>query len=240
MPTDTPPAKTGLGRLWGHVLNASVDLGLAERLPAPGEPADPHTQAPAPASPRAVVAPLPRPLVNSALANELKESARATLIAAMEASGATLVDQLLDLLESLQEDIKDETALYRAAIKVMVKQGHSVHDLRQDFDKCIGALEESDRKFEATLKGQLERRVGTKMKAATDAREQIKALQDQIGQLQSQIAELGAAAHEAESGIAEEQAQLALAQTQFTQTYDTIRAGVESHCAKVTQYGEKL
>jgi chromosome segregation ATPase len=175
-----------------------------------------------------------------ALITSLDQSARDQLIAAMEASGAHLVEELIDLLDTMKENITDEAALYKTAVKILVKKGHTLVDIRQDFDKCIGALEAKDREFESQLKGQLDLRVGSKSAAVAACKSQIADKQAEITKLQSQIAELGAKAHEAQEGIAAEQGKLGLAQSRFSLGYNALRGEIASKCAKVNQYSEKL
>jgi len=170
----------------------------------------------------------------------LDTSSRDQLVAAMEASGAQLVEDLMDMIGTLRENISDEAALYKAALKILVKQGNTVSAIRQDFDKCIGALEATNRDFASQLKTQLDKRVGGKLKIAQDCKAQMAAKQQQIEDLQDEVANLAAQAHEAESSVADEQAKLDLAQQRFTHNYTAIRGEIEGTCAKVAQHGEKL
>jgi chromosome segregation ATPase len=170
----------------------------------------------------------------------LDTSSRDQLVAAMEASGAQLVEDLMDMIGTLRENISDETALYKAALKILIKQGNTVSAIRQDFDKCIGALEATSRDFAAQLKAQLDKRVGGKLKIAQDCKAQMAAKQQQIETLQNEVANLAAQAHEAESSVADEQAKLDLAQQRFTHNYTAIRGEIEGTYAKVAQHGEQL
>jgi len=201
-----------------------------------GETAAQHTAVTA----RPAATPAAPPVGDPGLVATLDESSRAQLVASMEASGAQLVEDLMDMLGTLRENITDEAALYKAALKILIKQGNTVLAIRQDFDKCIGALETTNREFAAQLKSQLDKRVGGKLKTAQDCKAQIAAKQQQIEALQNEVANLAAQAHEAEGSVADEQAKLDLAQQRFTHNYTAIRGEIEANCAKVAQYGEKL
>jgi hypothetical protein len=204
----------------------------------------PTAAAPAPASAtpsRPVAAPkVVAAAVDQQILASLDDSAKKQLIDAMEKSGAHFVEEFSDYLETLRESIEDEAGLYKAALKLLLKKGGSLSAIRQDFDKCIGALEAKDREFGAQLKGELDRRVGTKQKTVADCQAQIEAKQEQIQKLQSEIGDLGATAHEAQGGISAEQDKLNLAQSRFTLVYKALRSEIEANSAKVTQYGEKL
>ena len=173
-----------------------------------------------------------------ALIASLDKSARDQLIAAMEASGAHLVEELIDLLDTMKESITDEAALYKTAIKILMKKGHTLVDVRQDFDKCIGALEAKDREFESQLKGQLDLRVGSKSTTVAACQSQITDKRMEIAKLQSEIVQLTESARVAQDGITAEQAKLNLAQSRFTLSYNALRGEITSKCNKVNQYSE--
>lgn len=158
----------------------------------------------------------------------------------MRAAKAPLVEDLGDMLETLRDSIPDEGSLYKAALKILAKKGFAVTAIREDYDKCIGALEASSREFAAQLKGQLDARVGAKLKTVEDCNQQIAGKQKQIAALQEEAAALAVTAHEAQNGITDEQAKLNLMQERFTINYQALRTEMERNCAKVTQYGEKI
>lgn len=240
---------------WNSLGDTLVTIGLAEKVDAPTPEAaieEAKATAVAAASPppkvaaamAAVPAPTPdapkSPSIEPELVKNFDDLARKQLIAAMEGSGASLVEDLEMLLSTLRENITDETALYKSALKILIKQGHSIDAIRQDFDKCIGALEDEDRQFGVNLKRQMEGRVGSRIKEVTACNEAIQAKQAQIEQLQTEIAELASKAHEAQGEVTGEQAKLDLAQSRFTLNYNALKSQIESHSGKVMQYGEGL
>jgi len=222
-----------MATFWEKMQKVGVALSLAEEVE---EQPNAEETVPSPVAPKIQTV---AAAADPTLVATLDQSARKQLVDAMEASGASLVEELMDLLETLRESITDETALYKAAIKILGKKGNTVVAIRQDFDKCVGALEAKDREFESQLKAQFDKRVGSRSKIVSDCHEQISDKQAQIAQLQSEIATLGATAHETQAGIAEEQSKLELAQARFTLTYKTLRGEIEASCAKVAQYEGK-
>jgi chromosome segregation ATPase len=170
----------------------------------------------------------------------LDQGSRTKLIAAMRGAKAPLVEELSDMLDTLKENIPDEGSLYKAALKILAKKGFAITAIREDYDKCIGALESSNREFAAQLKGQLDARVGAKHKVVEDCNQQMADKQSQIAALQAEVATLAATAHEAENGIAAEQTKLNLMQERFNINYQALRTEMERNCAKVIQYGEKI
>ena len=158
----------------------------------------------------------------------------------MDSAGAKLVEDLMDTLEVLEASIPDEAALYAAALNLLKKKGHGLGDIRQDFDKCIGALETKDREFEAQLKAQYQKRVGSKNALIENCKGDIAARQSQITALQAEMAELGVKSHEAEEAVKEETQKLELAQARFTLGYNRLHSEMEAHITKTMKYGEAL
>lgn len=180
----------------------------------------------------------PRP-ADAALIESIDKAAREQLGAALEGSGANLVRELGDLLDSLREAIPDPKAAHKAAIKVLLKKGNTISGICSDYDKCIGVLEGKDREFAAQLKSQFDKRVGSRSKLVEDCGVQMATKKAQVEQLQAEIAELSSKSSEAQSEILEEQSKLQLAQSRFTAGYKALRAQIESQRAETAQYGEK-
>jgi chromosome segregation ATPase len=171
---------------------------------------------------------------------ELDKAARQQLIQAMEDSKVPLVEELGDLLESLRESIPDEKALYKAALKILVKKGSSISAICSDMDKCIGVLEDKDREFLSQLKSQFDKRVGSKKTAVDSCKQQVDAKRVQIRALESDISTLETQGQEAQGSISEEEEKLSQVQGRFEMVYRATRSEIESQRAKIAQYGEKL
>lgn len=177
------------------------------------------------------------PVVDPELVKSIDASAQKQLIDAIGASGAELVEELGDIIETLKESIPDETALYKAALKMLGKKGHTAVAILGDYDKCLGVIEAKDREFEGQLKAQFDKRVGSKQQAIANFRDQITQKQAQIAQLQQEMSDLGVKAQEVQAEVGEEEQKLNLAQDRFSRVYQTIRAAIEAQRAKVAQYG---
>lgn len=203
----------------------------AEAAPAPAHQPPPQAHANVPAAPDPEEA-----ARNAALDKMVKKQ----LADAIEQAGAALVEELVDLMDTLRDSIPDEKLRYTTALKILMKKGSSVVAICTDIDKCIGALEAKEREFNATLKDQFDKRVGGRGDVVTSCDEQIAAKTAQITQLQNEIADLTVKKSEAQTGISEEKDKLEQAQERFTLAYHTFRTEIESQRAKITQYGESL
>lgn len=228
---------------WLEGLGEAVKGAFVEYKEVPDAPGEekPAVSAPTPSpvGPKATPAPATS-VADPGLMKTLDESAKKQLLDAIEASGAALVEELTDIIETLKESIDDEGALYKAALKLLGKKGHSTTDLLGDYDKCLGVIEKKDREFEAQLKGQIDKRIGARAREIEGYESQIAAKKAQVDQLQQEIADLAIKKQEAQGSVTEEQQKLELAQDRFTRVYQAIRAEVESQRAKITQYGGKV
>lgn len=229
----------GKSGIWDKLANIGVGIGLVEIKDSGSD-----SVVQEPIAPVAKVSPVSMrssaPAVDPQLISHLDKAARDQLINAMASSGAALVEELEGMLDTLKENISDEPSRYKAALKILARQGNPLVAIRQDFDKCIGALETTQREFEKNLSDQLNRRVGAKHQVVADCNAQMKAKQAEISRLQEEVAALGATAHEAQSSISDEQSKLDTAKERFTLCYETLRTEIESHSTKVSQYGEGL
>lgn len=169
---------------------------------------------------------------------EIDTMVREQLANAMADSGAKLVEELGDLLETLGESIPDEKLRYSTAIKILNKKGSSVSAICNDIDRCIGVLEQKDREFNATLNDQFNKRVGGKTQQAAACEEQIAVKRSQIDKLQSEIAELNVQHGNATAGIVEEKEKLEQVKNRFQTAYVAMRNEIDAQRAKITQYGE--
>jgi hypothetical protein len=226
------------GKFW----QVMEKIGLAETVedtPPAEAPVKPTGSVPAPAQVLPRVATVD-PAVQAKLA-ELDKSARQQLSQAMEAAGASLVEELGETLETLKESgVEDEKVRYTAAIKSLIKKGHPVSAICQDMDKCIGVLEDKNREFSSQLKGQFDKRVGSKTQTVQTCDDQIAAKIAQKAKLDQEIADLTTQKAEAQQGIHDEQNKLTQVGERFDMAYKAIRSEVESQRAKIAQYGEKL
>ena len=187
----------------------------------------------APAVPSAVAG-------DTSLVTHLDASTKKQLLDSIETASTELVDELMDLMSTLRDSIPSEAALYAAALKILVKKGHSLEDIARDFATLNGALEATDAQFVASLDGERTRRVGSRQTKIDECRAAMEEKNAQIAQLQQEISDLGVTTHETTQEMAEEEGKLQLAQARFTMGYNRLHAEFEAHSAKVTQYGATL
>lgn len=224
---------------WNKLTQVGEKLGVVETVEvSEEEEATPATPS-KPATAAAVTASKPA-AVDQAKLTELDQAAKKQLGEAMQKAGAALVEELSDLLDSLTDAIPDEKSRYTAALKILIKKGNPIGAILQDFDKCIGALEEDDRVFVGQLKAQFDKRVGSRTQAVADYDSQIATKQGQIQKLTDEIAEIVLQRDDAQKSITEEQTKLNQVQERFEMAYRALRSEVEAQRAKITQYGESL
>lgn len=178
--------------------------------------------------------------VDAAKIAAIDETSRKMLIVAMQNDGAPLVEDLSDSLETLQEAIPDEKIRYVTALKMMMKRGTPVSAVLNDFDKCLGVLDDNKRSFENDSKKQLEQKVGTKVKAVQSLDGLIVQKTAEISKMQQELVELQAKRDQEQSGISVEQSKIDQVQSRFEVVYKAIRSSVEDQRAKVAQHGEGL
>ncbi len=224
------------------LLKFLVDVGVVEKVDAP-TPTTPQAAAspptvPPPATP--ATWPPPTQVINpehSARIAELDKISRSQLEHIMANDGAPLVEKLNDTLDALADVVPDERARYLAALKLLGKDGFGVSHLLADYDKCLGALEEGLRVFEAESKDAIQLKVGSKVQAVEAIAKQIEAISAQISSLQQQIADLVVRKDSEQAGISAEQQKIDLARSRFTQLYSQVREGIETQRRKIGEYG---
>lgn len=175
----------------------------------------------------------PAPSIDHGRARELDEKARSIIIEALKNDNAPLVEEISDSLDIFAETIPDEAARFKTALKIFAKKGHSVALVLSDFDKCLGALDETQRTFESNMRSALDSQVGAKMRA-------VEALNSEIAALQASLNEKIARRDQEQAGITVEQTKIEQAQSRFTIVYGNIRQDIEQKRAKIARFGEGL
>ena len=166
-------------------------------------------------------------------AKELDDRARALIIDALKNDNAPLVEEFSDSMDTLAEAISDERARFRATLKLFNKRGHNIGAVLADFDKCLGALDETQRVFESNMKSALDSQVGAKMRA-------VEQLNSEIAALQASLNEKIARRDQEQTGITTEQTKITQAQSRFSVVYGNIRQDIEQKRAKIAGFGEGL
>ncbi len=158
---------------------------------------------------------------------------RERLTGAINKAGVLALKELGDTLDTLTEDIPDEGARLKAAVKLVSKK-YSSGALLQDIDKCIGVLEESDRIFAEETKAQSEKTVGGKTRLVEELTTALAQKEQQIAILKQEIVDTTAQRAAEAASIAGEQNKIALVQERFRSAYQAIRTTLESQRAKIT------
>lgn len=216
-------SKKGFGsRLWSLV---------AEEVPE-GPQATPAATAPAPVpvAPMAVSIPTPVAVVDPAI--------QATLEADLNTAAPEGYREIVNDLVTLAEDITDERARYRAAVRMAGKKGHSLLDLLGDLDKCLGILEAKNTEFAAEVKRQIETKVGARRSAIATREAEITAKTELMGRLQQEIAQLQHDNLLESEQISTETAKITGVGNNFRLAYQAVLANIQSIRNKISTYGE--
>lgn len=224
--------------IWNKLGEAAASLGLAEKVQdgaaaVPGAP-QPTNGSTSPAIPAVVRA--SQPPVDEGRIAKIDQQVRNRLVTAMQNDGAPLVESLSDTLDTLAEAVPDEGLRYKAALKLLTKNGHPVDAILNDFDKCLGALDESQRTFEADNAAQLDAKVGSKQRAVVEYDTKIKEKEATVASIQAEIASLRTKRDEEQSSISGEQQNIALVESRFKINHQNIREAIVSQRTKVTNY----
>lgn len=229
---------------WDKLGSSLVAVGLAEaQAPAKDATFTPHPATGIPLPPGVAANPntslVQTPVVSTpsgmdpARAKELDDRARSIIIEALKNDNAPLVEEISDSIDTLAEAIADEGMRFRTALKMFIKQGHSVAVVLSDFDKCLGALDETKRTFESNMKTALDTQVGAKIRA-------VETLNGEIAVLQATLNEKIARRDQEQAGITTEQTKITQGQSRFSVVYTNIRRDIEQKRANIVRFGEGL
>ena len=135
-------------------------------------------------------------------------------------------------LATLADALPTEELLYRAALKLAVKQGHSAAGLALDFDKALRLLEEQGRLFAADVEAQVKAKVGGREAEVTR-------LDAEIAKLQESLATLAAAREAEVRAISTDTAKIEGAKVKFEGAYQAVHAQLTDQKSKLVTYGGK-
>lgn len=106
--------------------------------------------------------------------------------AELEASAPAGYKDFVGDLATLADTLPTEELLYRSALKLVSKQGHTVAGLALDYEKCQRLLDEQGRLFDASVQDQITAKVGKRQAEVARLDGDIAKLNEQLAQLQSQ------------------------------------------------------
>jgi len=165
-------------------------------------------------------------------------AARKRLEAAIESSAPPGYVELQDTLSTLADSIPDESARWKAAMKLAAKHGHSVEILLGDFDKCIGILEQKGREFEDETQAQLKRKVGGRQATIESLDTQIKTKHEQIQQLQSDISRLSEQRDAESAALTADEQKITSVKEGFVAAYQVVHAQLTDRRNKLATFGK--
>lgn len=193
----------------------------------------------------APAAPTPAVIPTGGATKPLPAPPPAPIPAAAPAVDEGMVSRLLeDLAESAPEGYKDfigdlatladtlpsEELLYRAALKLAGKQGHTPQGLALDYDKSLRLLEEQGRLFAADVETQVKAKVGGR-------EAEVARLDTEIAKLQETLATLAATRETEVRAIATDTAKIEGAKIKFEGAYHAVHAQLTDQKSKLIAYG---
>jgi len=145
----------------------------------------------------------------------LDKSFRIKLKEAITLKSPQFFSKLNDLLTTLAEDIPNEQARYKTALKLLAKDGASPASIISDLDICISAINDKNKEFSTALNKKIEEQIGGRKQKIISLEQEIQSKNQQIQMLQADI-EKAKSQHDLEnSSITEESAKFDLRKNRF-------------------------
>jgi hypothetical protein len=115
------------------------------------------------------------------------------ILAELETSAPVGYKEFVGNLATLADALPTDDLLYKSALKLAGKQGHTAVGLALDYEKCLRLLDEQGRIFDASVQEQITSKVGGRQAELARLDGEITKLNEQMVQLQSQRASEAAA-----------------------------------------------
>jgi chromosome segregation ATPase len=196
--------------------------------PDPSQPIPPTV----PAVPAKTAASPPRP-VDQERAASLDAAARAELAPALAAS--KFQREISETMDLLKEDLPDEEARFKAAVKMIVRKGPTMVDLIGDIDSCVGVLQEKGREFREVLESQIDQKVGAKKRKMKETDDLIAAKHLQIETLSKEIQELTGQRNDIYAAINDGQREIDEVKERFEVVYKSVQDELAAKKAKLSK-----
>lgn len=135
-------------------------------------------------------------------------------------------------LATLADTLDTDDLLYRTALGLAKKQGHTPAGLALDYEKCLRLLDEQGREFDASVQEQITAKVGGRQNEVARLDQEITRLSEQLEQLQGQ--------REAEAAAIEtDTARIETTKTRFQGAFEAVRARLNDQKNKIAIFGGK-
>ncbi len=148
--------------------------------------------------------------------------------------------ELLEQLTQLAEDVVDERAKFRQAVKSVTKHGHPIVEITSDLDRTIMIVDGERERFEADIKAQTDARVGSKTSRLEQIEAAVAEKRRKITELEVEISGLGAEKASVSASIQEDSAAINASRDQFVSTHSAVRAEFVAIRDKTKTYAAEI
>lgn len=154
------------------------------------------------------------------------------ILAELEAEAPEGYKDFVGDLATLADTIHDEGLLYKAALKLAGKQGHTPTGLGLDYEKCLRLLDNQGQMFEDSVQEQITAKVGGRQAEVARLDGEIARLTEQLQQLQGQ--------RNAEaSAIETDTARIETTKLMFQGAFAAVHARLNDQKNKLAAYGSR-
>ncbi len=217
--------------VWGFVKSAFVEeVASTDGGTTPSPAASRSSVAPPAAASAGIVPERPTSAPDQAAKERLE-----TLLAGSAPPGYV---ELHDFLSTLSDSIPDETARWRAALKLAAKRGHNVEALLGDFDKCLGILEEKYRQFDADTREQIKKKIEGRQSAIEALDQQILAKEGLVVQIQAEIKDLAEQRRSESAAKDSSEAKILAVKGGFDSAYRIVHLQVSDNRRRLEAFGK--
>jgi hypothetical protein len=217
---------------WFGGLKSLIVEEVPENGTTPAAPSGQPTVTPASTLPMVASIPTPAPVavVDPSVQKKLEEG-----LAAEAPPGYA---EIINNLTALAEDVTEERARYRAAIRMAAKNGHSQVALLGDMDRCIGILEAKNTEFADEVKRQIETKVGARRASIANREAEITAKTELMARLQQEIGQLQQDNLTESEQISSETSKITSIGNNFRFAYQAVLSNIQTIRNKISTYGE--
>jgi chromosome segregation ATPase len=138
-------------------------------------------------------------------------------------------------MDLLKEDLPDEEARFKAAVKMVVRRGPTMVDLIGDVDSCVGVLQQKGREFRQELESQIDKKVGAKKRKLKETDDLVAAKHLQIEALSKEIQDLTGQRNDIYAAINDGQREIDEVRDRFEVVYKSVQEELEAKKARLSK-----
>jgi hypothetical protein len=131
----------------------------------------------------------PQPPTGTAAPETADRAMEEQLLQKVVSDAVPAVRDMFAHMSTLIDIVPDEGMRYKAAIKLTLNGGHTLVELENNIDTCLGKLDTHDNEFQAELAVQITKKVESHRGSAKKAQDAIEAARKQIQEIETQIGE---------------------------------------------------